>query len=351
MPALNPIYERIPELYLSTNMNAPLAEQTPNVVQFELTTGCSHNACSYCDVFGGVKYHARPVQDFKRHVDDVMEELERRSELGDLERIYLGGGDALSINPGELKVDISHAIRRFKEYTGKVPRRISMYASINNILDAGADNLQELHCGGKCGQGCSKDWLGTRLGLELIYLGLETGSETLLKEIKKGYDLSDVYHAIDILHRVGAGSFFSGVSRIRVSAFVMPGLGGVKHSQDHVEGTVRILNRLRPSFVNLTTIMAHPETLYARKMEREIEEGTNRPLSSGEVAEQIAQIIEKLDFETKIGCCDNSLYLGANTNPINFPTTRLEYAGGMFGGTTPRQFARQVRTMTAAHPN
>ncbi len=339
MPTFNPVYERAPHLYLSTQMHAPLAEQTPNVVQFELTTGCSHNACSYCGLFKGVKYRVKKHSDFRKHVDMVMEELERRNELGPLERIYIGGGDALSASLSELKMDIPYAIGKFRDFTGKVPSRVAMYASVNNILDIGKENLRELHCGGTCRGGCSEDWLGTRLGLELIYLGLETGSEALFKEINKGYDINEMYEAISILKGVRTE-----LSHLRVSAFVMPGLGGVRHSRDHINGTVKALNKLEPRYINLTSIMAHPGSLYARKMEKEILEGTNRPLTSDEIAEQIARIIERLDFTTRVGCFDNTPYLGTNTNPIQFETTQVTRWDS-------RDLASRVRSMAAGYPN
>jgi radical SAM superfamily enzyme YgiQ (UPF0313 family) len=340
MNPFNPVYERLPHLYQSCRMNAPLAEQTPNVVQFELTTGCSHNACTYCDLFKGVKYSAKSERAFKEHAQKVMRELAHRGESAQLERIFIGGGDALSVEFRELQSDIDTAIGAFKYYTGRVPRRITMYASVENILSQGIDGLNHLHCGGKCGN-CSKGRWGERRGLELIYLGLETGSDRLLKEIGKGYTTSDMFKAFDILKRIGVSSWFGGSSKLRVSAFVMPGLGGIAHYDGHVQDTVRALNYLKPEFINLTTIKEHPGTAYARRMDKQEMEGTNRRLTPSEVSEQIAAIVEGLFFDTKIGCFDNSCYLGEDTNPLKFPSVALKQWGD--GGLSGARLAEQIR--------
>src|SRR3989339_1206841 len=111
-PLFDPVYNRLSNLYLSPEMNAPLAEQTSNVVQFELTVGCSHNACSYCTLFKCKKYHAKNALEFKEHVDEVLAALEQRGEASGLERIFIGGGDALSVNSDELREDIDYTVAR-----------------------------------------------------------------------------------------------------------------------------------------------------------------------------------------------------------------------------------------------
>ena len=78
----NPVYRRLAgtELF-SGDMNAPLAEQGDNVVQFELTSGCSHGRCTYCDLYGEQSFFKKSPEKFKDHVYDVMTELKQRKEF------------------------------------------------------------------------------------------------------------------------------------------------------------------------------------------------------------------------------------------------------------------------------
>lgn len=312
---IEPVYKEFPSLY-SGDMSAPLAEQLPNVVQFELSRGCTHNACTYCDLFRGEKNEIN--EDYNKHVRRVLEELESARKLQGKERIFIGNGDALSVPTERLRAAIDTSIELFSDYTGKLPRRVAMYASVKNVLSKPVDELKELYCGGTCYKGCSVGRFEKRIGLELVYLGLETGDDELLRFVAKGCTQEEELEAVRRLRKAGTYR-----SQIRVSAFVMPGLGGRRFFQQHIDGTVQVLNKLEPSFINLMTIHPHQDSVYARRMKTEFLKGENRPLTPAEVAEQIARIIEGINFETTVGCFDNSTYLGVDTNPVKFPSTKL----------------------------
>ena len=162
-----PIYKRLQgrSLFKSADLSAPLAEQTPNVVQFELSTGCSYNGCSYCDLFKGEKHSTRNTYQFRDHVQEVLLTLEAKGELGQLERVFIGNGDALSVPSRELGINIDTAIREFRRFTRKNPKRVAMYASMKNILTKSADELAELFCGGTCFWGCSYQRHGDRISI------------------------------------------------------------------------------------------------------------------------------------------------------------------------------------------
>ncbi len=318
----NPVYSRLRDrsLYRSSNLNAPLAEQTLNVVQFEAASGCSHNRCTYCTLFKNEPYEVKTLYEFQRHVVGVLDALSVRGEVSGLERIFLGNGDALSIDTSLLQSMIDISISEFKRATGRLPRRVAMYASLQNVLTKSNDDLAYLHCGGTCSfrDPCSLQKYGTRIGLELLYLGMETGSSELLKKIAKGYTATQMYHAFAMLNKVGTA-----LSSLNISAFVMPGLGGEAYSQEHITQTADALNVLRPKFINLMTLNEHTGSPYATWMDRESKAGTNRRLTADEIVLQIASILECLSFTTTIGCFDNTCYLGRDTNSVKFPSVKL----------------------------
>ena len=318
---LDPAYKRedMKHLYLGGDMNAPLAEQTPNVVQLELTRGCSWNKCTYCDLFETIKFGEMEFYDFSIHASQVFRALDERGELDGLTRLFIGGGDALSVRTDKLQKAIQRSINEFWLHTRRLPKRVAMYASVPNVLTKTLDELNYLHCGGTCYSGCSKDHFEKRIGLELIYLGLETGDGELLKKVKKGYSERGMYKAIDRLKKAGTVR-----SDIQVSAFVMPGLGGETHRHTHVNGTLDALRALKPRFINIMTLNEDPKSRYKTIMDKEVEAGTNRRLTPEETTEQIADLIEGISFETTIGCFDNSMYLGRNTNRVRFRSVEIE---------------------------
>ncbi|MFH1134138.1 MAG: radical SAM protein [Nanoarchaeota archaeon] len=314
-----PVYERHRDagLFLAPKMHAPLAEQTRNVVQFELTVGCSHNRCTYCDLYKGARYYQKPLEEYQRHVRRVLDHLNAHGESRGLERIFIGSGDPLRVETSKLIEAIMSTIDMFEYSVGDLPRRLSMYGSVQSILIKGVEGLKQVHCGGTCKGSCSVDKFNQRAGLDLIYLGLETGDDDLLRAVKKGHTRDELNEAIDIVRRVEVGS--AEKSHLRVSAFIMPGLGGKRFAWGHVIHTVQALQRLRPEFINIMTIGEHPDTDYARMMD---EEGIPR-LTDGETALQLADIVEGIGFPTTLGCFDNSGYLGSDTNPVKFPSMKI----------------------------
>ena len=331
-----PIYQEVirsrNKVYSSDRMSPPPSESPHRVIQFELTTGCSHNACTYCDQYKGVPFKKKGLWSFKRHVNSVWSTLEENSPgaISGLERIFIGSGDALSVDSETLNKAISYSIKSFVDYVGKNPRRVAIYGSTKDILEKGRAELRELNCGGNCGN-CSIDRFGEKLSLGVLYWGMETGSGDVLKYIKKGHDEQDLFDAISQISRSG----------IRCSVNVMPGLGGIKYSDSHVDRTAEALNKLCPEFITFLAIEPKPGTQYTEKMNRETLEGTNRPLTTEEICEQTARMIERLGyFSTTIGMHGKDITPIAN-NPVSFGSVKIDR--------NPYAFARlayQVRNLS-----
>jgi hypothetical protein len=75
------------ELYNEVDMCAPPSESHPNVLKFELSYGCDYNRCTYCDLYKKVKYCPRTFEQFKAHVDKVIESLEGYED--EIERVFI----------------------------------------------------------------------------------------------------------------------------------------------------------------------------------------------------------------------------------------------------------------------
>lgn len=300
-------YEVVRSLF-SEGMYAPFAERRENVVQFELTTGCSHNRCTFCDMYR-TKHEKKGVSDGERHICDVLGSIPSGMREG-LERIFIANGDALSIDVLALSKLIQHSVREFRKKVGRLPRRIAAFASTQNILKQQYEGLKFLNCGGTCHRyfdqpnTCSVSEFGTKTGLSLVYWGIESGADSVLDYVGKGCTRKDHVKAGELLSEAG----------IRTSVTIIPGLGGTKYAQDHLTGTVEVLNRLRPNFITLTAIDVSPTSVYARRM---ADEKKNRPLNDRELAEQTLSIFEGLTFSTRVGCYDSQIQrFGKNPFPF-----------------------------------
>lgn len=318
----NPFYLQKANLF-SQSMTAPPAESMPHVIQFELTEGCSYGACSFCDMPQG-EYRVKSLREYKHHVDDVWDSFKAKSllkfgkseiDLRGIERLFIGGENALSVDRELFQDAMDYTIKKFKNNTSRLPRRITVYGNTRDILEKShnvrvnremVQALESLNCGGVCGD-CSIGKFGQKIGLGYVYWGIESGDTDTLRYVNKGFTKEDLLKASNALD----------VSGIRKSVTIIPGLGGIKFADSHLEETVDVLNKVEPEFVTFIGINPAPHTRYAQKMAKEIEQGTNRPLTERELVEQTLNMFQGLDFETTAGCFGTEIQKFGR-NPLPF---------------------------------
>jgi len=221
-----------------------------------VTMGCSHNKCTFCGTYTGVKFRIRPLEDIKQDIDSVA-----RNYSWSARRVFLENGDAL-IAPQHLLVAVlNHLNERFPHLD-----RTGTYASPQSALLKSLDELRELN----------------RLGLKIAYLGVETGDEELLKKVNKGANYDQLVEAGKKLKQAG----------ITTSVTVILGLGGVEGSQKHALATGRILSDIDPDFAGALTIMLVPGT----PLHKDWQEGRFSLISPLQSLAELKTIIENSDF-------------------------------------------------------
>ena len=200
----------------------------------QVTLGCSFNRCAFCSMYRSKDYQERPL-------DQVLEEIEWAAErLPDSRRVFLADGDALAL-PTEHLAAILEAL------AGALPRleRVTCYALPANLLKKSASELARLR----------------RLGLAMVYYGIESGSDEILKRITKGASAAAM--AVGLEKAAAAG--------IDVSATVVLGLGGQDLWQTHIDGTAELVNRVPLAYLSTLQLMLEPviydefHTKYARR--------------------------------------------------------------------------------------
>jgi len=185
----------------------------------QATIGCSHNECTYCAMYRKEeqRFRARPMDEIKAIIDEA-------SEFGYItDRVFIADGNALVLSQKKL-VEILEYLRE------KCVRleRIRMYANVGDILRKGIDNLKELR----------------RLGLDMVYIGFESGDDVVLQRIKKGATYDDTVRASKMLKDAG----------IKDSAMVLLGVGGIERSFEHAEATGRLLTDCDPEYVGALSL-------------------------------------------------------------------------------------------------
>jgi len=185
----------------------------------QATIGCSHNNCTYCAMYRKEeqKFRIRPMDEIKQIIDNA-------SSKGLLNnRIFISDGNALVLSTSKLVeiMDYLHMVNKGLE-------RITMYANVGDILRKSIEDLKELK----------------NNGLEMVYIGFESGDDIVLKKIKKGASFAETVEASKKLKEAG----------IMNSAMVLLGIGGVERSSEHAAATGKLLTDTDPEYVGALTL-------------------------------------------------------------------------------------------------
>lgn len=184
----------------------------------QATLGCSFNRCTFCSMYKSKTYQARPFEVVAAEIDMMA------ARYPGAERVFLADGDALVLPTDHLLKLLDHLSQRFPHLT-----RVSCYAMPKNLNDKTAEELALLRS----------------RGLKLVYLGIESGSNLILKRIIKG--ASQKTH-ISAIERARAAN-------IKVSGTVILGLGGQADWEAHIEGTAELINKAPPTYLSTLQLM------------------------------------------------------------------------------------------------
>ncbi|NLL19168.1 MAG: radical SAM protein [Clostridia bacterium] len=231
------------------NVFRPPSEAYSLIIQ--ATIGCAHNKCTFCSMYKTEKFRVRELS-------EIVEDLTMaRAHYGKIKRIFLADGDALCLSFDKLENILTEIQRIFPEC-----ERVGIYATPKDILRKSTEELRELKA----------------LGLGILYMGLETGSDEILQEINKGITAEEAI----IAGRKGAES------GLQVSVTVISGLGGRAKWQEHAIKTGQVLSEMDPHYIGLLTLMLVDGT----EMKRKVDQGEMELLTPEEIMRETKLMLE-----------------------------------------------------------
>jgi coproporphyrinogen III oxidase-like Fe-S oxidoreductase len=202
----------------------------------------------------GKQFWVKPFASFRAEVEHLA-----RLEQYRPKRIFLADGDAFVL-PTEQLVRILRLLHA--EFPGV--ERVSIYASALNVKRKSDADLRRIR----------------EAGLELVYIGLESGDDEVLRSVNKGATNQD---NIGACLRLKASGF-------TVSPIIILGLGGTTRTQAHAKNTAATLNTIDPPYLAALTLMLVPGT----KLHTEARQGTFHPLNPLETLEELRLLIDNL---------------------------------------------------------
>ncbi|MEA4838329.1 MAG: radical SAM protein [Rhodospirillaceae bacterium] len=189
----------------------PPSEGNNLIVQ--ATYGCSFNRCSFCSMYKGKEFTARPLEDVFRHIEFLV------GHWPDADRVFLADGDAMCLPVETLEAICDKLAQELPNLT-----RITAYASPRDLARKSLQDLERLRA----------------RKLTQVYVGVESGSPEVLSRAVKGVSPNAVVTGINKAMDAG----------MKVSATVILGLGGQKYSAEHVQGTADVINRAAPTYLS-----------------------------------------------------------------------------------------------------
>ncbi len=211
---------RIPIRYIEPVFRPP---SEANSLILPVTDGCSWNKCTYCEMY------TAPQKKFRaRAEDEVMASIRDSAALlgRQVRRVFLADGDALVLP--------THRLLRILEAIGEhmpAVERVASYCLPSNLKRKSTEELSELR----------------QAGLEIVYVGAESGDDTVLEKVNKGETFAST---VEALNKLGD----AGITR---SVMLLNGLGGRVLSEAHADASARLANATQPEYL-ATLVVSFP---------------------------------------------------------------------------------------------
>ncbi|MFA6889118.1 MAG: radical SAM protein [Candidatus Woesearchaeota archaeon] len=284
-------------LYSTPDQFSPPSERLSHVLRLEPVIGCPWKRCTFCEGYDDVTHLVKKSQEYEAHVNEVFARVGKKSDLArGLERLFLGGGDSFELSHDVLQHYVAYTRNQFLKHTKNDPRRLSVYGRTRSLLNYGAQGLDDL------------------TGVDLCYVGIESGATSVLDYVRKGVTSQDVVTMGEMAREY----------ELDLSVMIILGLGGNWLSAEHVHETAEVLGKVRPRYITFMGINVSEETQYYKIMAQEVAAHTNRPLTDFELLKEAWGIIHAMPFfETTIGNFDSSVD-GVGHNPYSFGSRRFE---------------------------
>ena len=238
-----------------------------NSLILQVTNGCSWNRCTFCEMY------TQPQKRFRlKPQDEIDSELATVAQSGvPVRRIFLADGDAMTLSFRRLKI----IMQSIKKYLPDV-QRVSSYCLPRNLKNIGVDQLSELR----------------DMGLNLFYVGCESGDDLVLERVNKGENFASSLAALSKIKAAGA----------RSSVMILNGMGGKLFSRRHAINSARLMNEAQPEYLS-TLVVSFPAGMERYQAGFG---GQFVPLEQADLFQEMYCLLDTLELENTIFRSDHA---------------------------------------------
>lgn len=255
--------------YTGTTYRPPPEAFTPLL---QVTVGCAHNRCSFCDMYRDVQFSVETLEQIERDI------IELKHTYFKMQRVYLVNGDPFVLRAERLL----EIIALIKKHAPEC-ETVSMYASVSNIRNKSDEELIRLR----------------EAGINDLYVGVESGWDKVLTLMNKGHTAEEACSQLKRLNRFG----------INHRDMYILGGAGAGNGVENARKNALLINRTKPKMIwfGSLTITEGAELWQERKAGRFME------ATAREIIEEEIEALSLIELE-------NVVFLGnhpTNTVPIS----------------------------------
>jgi radical SAM superfamily enzyme YgiQ (UPF0313 family) len=198
-----------------------------NSLVIQVMYACSHGKCTFCGSYMGKNFRLRPLEYIREDIAGVEAGLK-----ANVARVFLSDGDVLAL-------PLTRMVELLDYLAAQLPslQRVSAYATPHSLLPLGIDELREMR----------------EHGLELLYVGLESGDDITLALSGRGLSAAQQIRAFSKARQSG----------MALAATSILGLGGVERTAEHARATGLALTAVDPQYIEVMSLMREPGTRLA----------------------------------------------------------------------------------------
>lgn len=232
----------------------PPSEARSLIIQ--VTEGCSHNKCRFCYMYKCKQFRLKSKEEIMEHVKEL------KSYYRDAERIFLADGNVLCLKTEKILELLDYIKKEFPNV-----KRISSYSGPLDLLRKTEEELTTIH----------------EAGLELLYIGVESGSDNVLSLMEKGVNQTEMTLAGQKAIKAG----------FKLSCMIISGLGGKELMQEHAVESAKVISAINPHYFSLLRLVVEEES----ELADDIRQGKFHLLTPLEVLDENIIMLENMELE------------------------------------------------------
>jgi len=238
----------------SNPLYRPPSEANSLIIQ--VTEGCSHNKCKFCCMYKCKQFRIKTKEELIEHI----KWLKNYDTLP--ERIFLADGNVLC-----LKTDKILELLELVKNEFPTVKRISSYSGPLDLIRKTEEELRTIN----------------QAGLELLYMGVESGSNKVLSYMNKGVNQNEMIEAGQKAKKAG----------FKLSCMIISGLGGTELIEEHATQSAKVISAINPDYFSLLRLVVDEQS----ELAEDIKQGKFHLASPLQIIDENIMMLENMELK------------------------------------------------------